>query len=139
MSPRLLFVTYIHADMSYPKSVVEYVNTLPIGEEYVRIFGEQLPDRNFFCPFHHNVNTPSAKVYGNTIKCFSCNRSYGTFSLLWKFNKKRIEELIAGQVFPELRRVVKPHGKVVFIPREQLDIPEVLSVEFLDKLANYGS
>lgn len=55
-----------------------------------------------YCCFHNNVNTPSAKCYGNIIHCFSCNRNYGTYDLLKKYDPKRIDELkqsvVMGQV-----------------------------------------
>lgn len=73
--------------------VIDYINTLDIDEEYYRIFGKHIPQGKCFCPFHHNVNTPAAKKYGNVIHCFSCNRSYGTYDLLKKYDPSRIEEL----------------------------------------------
>ena len=34
-----------------------------------------------FCPFHYNKNTPSAKVYEDSLYCFSENRSFKVSSL----------------------------------------------------------
>lgn len=34
-----------------------------------------------FCPFHYNKNTPSAKVYEDSLYCFSENRSFRVSSL----------------------------------------------------------
>ena len=34
-----------------------------------------------FCPFHYNRNTPSAKVYEDSLYCFSENRSFRVSSL----------------------------------------------------------
>jgi hypothetical protein len=46
------------------------------------------PSGKVLCPFHHNVGTPSAKVYpagrvgGGTLRCFMEQRTYYTYDVL---------------------------------------------------------
>ena len=123
--------------MGYNKGIREYIKSISISEEYRRLFGKDLPEGKFFCPFHHNTNTPAAKVYGNAIKCFSCNKSYSTWDLLWEFDRSRIDE-IAKQVFPSTSRVdLRPGvGRVKYPNRDSLDLSEVSGALF-DKIVSY--
>lgn len=75
--------------------LISYINeNYDIGDEYYQIFGKSLPSGKFFCPFHDNKNTPSAKRYGNVIHCFgACGRSFSVYDLLKRFNPNRIEEI----------------------------------------------
>lgn len=85
-------------------SFKEYVNaTLSIDAEYKRIFGREIPSGRFFCPFHVNVNTPAAKRYFNGIKCFSCNRFYTVYDLLYAYDKKRLEELKGSMIIEPIK------------------------------------
>lgn len=123
----------------YSREFIEYVNNLSIWEEYRNTFGRSLPAGKFFCPFHTNVNTPAAKVYGNHIKCFSCNRNYTVFDLLRTFNPSRLDSLsksiVAGPDKSQFRlpRVVKVP------PASELDLSKGVTVELLNKIIEYGT
>lgn len=93
----------IYRIISLMSKLTDYINnSLDIGAEYARIFGKELPTGKFFCPFHDNVNTPSAKRYGNVIKCFGyCQRSYSVYDLLKRFDAERIDEIARSVVLPE--------------------------------------
>lgn len=123
----------------YSREFIEYVNNLSIWEEYRNTFGHSLPAGKFFCPFHTNVNTPAAKVYGNHIKCFSCNRNYTVFDLLRTFNPYRLDSLsksiVAGPDKSQFRlpRVVKVP------PASELDLSKGVTVELLNKIIEYGT
>lgn len=121
--------------MKYNSALVNYIKSLPLSEEYQRIFGEPLPRGKMFCPFHENTNTPAAKVYGNVIKCFSCNRVYTTFDLLMRYDRERITQ-ISRTVFPKTFERELPK-KVTYAPRESLELGKGVSVELFDYLANY--
>lgn len=123
----------------YSREFIEYVNNLSIWEEYRNTFGHSLSAGKFFCPFHTNVNTPAAKVYGNHIKCFSCNRNYTVFDLLRTFNPSRLDSLsksiVAGPDKSQFRlpRVVKVP------PASELDLSKGVTVELLNKIIEYGT
>lgn len=123
----------------YSREFIEYVNNLSIWEEYRNTFGYSLPAGKFFCPFHANVNTPAAKVYGNHIKCFSCNRNYTVFDLLRAFNPSRLDSLsksvVAGPDKSQFRlpRVIKVP------PLSELDLSKGVTVELLNKIIEYGT
>lgn len=123
----------------YSREFIEYVNNLSIWEEYRNTFGRSLPAGKLFCPFHTNVNTPAAKVYGNHIKCFSCNRNYTVFDLLRTFNPSRLDSLsksiVAGPDKSQFRlpRVVKVP------PASELDLSKGVTVELLNKIIEYGT
>lgn len=64
---------------------------------------------NFFCPFHHNENTPSARLYkedGNyCIWCFSEGRFYNSWNVYKEFckniNTKALALYILNQLSPD--------------------------------------
>jgi len=68
-------------------------SNIPFAIEYERIFG-RVNTGKIFCPFHNNTKTPAAKIYSNGLYCFSCRRLYGTYDLLLKFDKERLDELL---------------------------------------------
>ena len=87
------------------RSFIDYVNgTLSIDTEYRRIFGKNIPSGKFFCPFHVNTNTPAAKRYFNGIKCFSCNRFYTVYDLLYAYDRKRLDDLKGSAVIEPVER-----------------------------------
>lgn len=88
--------------------IIDYINNnLDIGVEYQNIFGREMPKGKFFCPFHSNVNTPSAKRYGNGIRCFGhCQRWYSVYDLLKQFNPGRINEIASSVVMEETQSKV---------------------------------
>ena len=94
----------------------EYVNaTLNIDTEYRRIFGRDIPSGKFFCPFHVNTNTPAAKRYFNGIKCFSCNRFYTVYDLLYAYDKKRLDDLKGSMVIEPVHTTTLQQQKRVRI------------------------
>ena len=121
----------------YSKDFIQYVNGLSLEEEYLRIFGEE-PVGKIMCPFHPNTNTPAAKVYDNRIKCFVCQRTYGTFSLLARYNPDRLEQLArsAPMQTPQNRGGIKQPIRIP--PREYLDLSKGITCELLDYIVNYG-
>lgn len=88
--------------MSSYARLAEWVNSnLSFRDEYQRIFGKELPYGNAFCPFHHNVDSPAAKLYGNWLKCYGCGRSYSVFDLLQRFDPDSLKRLSMSGVIPE--------------------------------------
>lgn len=120
----------------YSKEFIQYVNGLSLEEEYYRIFGREAVGK-IMCPFHPNENTPAAKVYDNRIKCFVCQRSYGVFSLLSRYDPGRLEELAHSasiQGMPSSER----KAPLRIPPLSSLDFSKGLTVELLDQIINYG-
>lgn len=110
--------------------VAEYINNnLRIEDEYRRIFGRSMPTGKFFCPFHVNTNTPAAKHYFNGIKCFSCNKFYTVYDLLYAYDKQRIEDIKGSVVIKESQDVRTTNQQnVIFVdynPNE--DIKSILN------------
>ena len=69
---------------------------------------------NFLCPFHHNVNTPSAHLYldeyGSRIWCFSEHKMYGAWnvykSFIPKISTTKLAELIYSKLSEEDRKLL---------------------------------
>lgn len=101
--------------------LIDYINNLPLGSYYSQIFGEELPIGKFFCPFHHNVNTPAAKVYGNVIHCFSCNKNYTTYDLLKRYYPQEISRINKEVILPQNPRVVNSNLRLIPIDRTNID------------------
>lgn len=95
----------------------DYVNgTLSIDAEYRRIFNKDMPSGKFFCPFHVNTNTPAAKHYFNGIKCFSCNKFYTVYDLLYVYDKKRLDDLKGSMIIEPIKTtVLQQHKKIKII------------------------
>lgn len=123
----------------YSKEFIQYVNSLDIREEYRSTFGSILPTGKFFCPWHHNVNTPAAKVYGNHIKCFSCNRNYTVFDLLRTFNPSRLDSLSKSVVAGLDKSQFRPPRVIKVPPLSELDLSKGVTVELLNKIIEYGT
>ena len=123
----------------YSKEFIQYVNSLDIREEYRNTFGSILPTGKFFCPWHHNVNTPAAKVYGNHIKCFSCNRNYTVFDLLRAFNPSRLDSLSKSVVAGPDKSQFRPPRVIKVPPLSELDLSKGVTVELLNKIIEYGT
>jgi hypothetical protein len=123
----------------YSREFIEYVNNLSIWEEYRNTFGHPLPAGKFFCPFHTNVNTPAAKVYGNHIKCFSCNRNYTVFDLLRAFNPSRLDSLSKSVVAGPDKSQFRPPRVIKVPPLSELDLSKGVTVELLNKIIEYGT
>lgn len=95
----------------------DYVNgTLSIDTEYRRIFNKDMPSGKFFCPFHVNTNTPAAKHYYNGIKCFSCNKFYTVYDLLYVYDKKRLDDLKGSMIIEPIKTTtLQQHKKIKII------------------------
>ena len=96
--------------------LIEHINNnLDIREEWEFIFGTVMPESKFFCPFHDNHNTPSAKRYGNGIKCFGkCQRFYTVYDFLKRFNPQRIEEIKSTVVASSINE--SGHHRIKLVP-----------------------
>lgn len=120
----------------YSKEFITYINGLSLEEEYYRIFGREAVGK-IMCPFHPNENTPAAKVYDNRIKCFVCQRSYGVFSLLSRYDPDRLEELARSApihgMSPSERR-----APLRIPPLSSLDFSKGLTIELLNQIISYG-
>lgn len=93
--------------------IIDYINTLPFDKEYERIFRRPMPVGKVFCPFHPNTNTPSGKLYGNILHCFSCNRNYTTYDLLKKYDPDKINQISQTQIIMPVER--KQDYKTMYI------------------------
>lgn len=90
-----------------------FINAMSIRAEYERIFHKELSDLgNIYCPFHDNKDTPSAKLYDNVIYCFSCRRIYGTYDLLYAYDKDRINELLSENVIEGVTTSYRRGGNI---------------------------
>lgn len=86
-------------------------NNLPI-EQYLEELGIDIPPNGkVFCPFHHNVNTPAAKVYlseeagnGGRLYCYSERRSYTPFDVirLLKYSDNEIHAMVPREFWYEV-------------------------------------
>ena len=56
-----------------------------------------------FCPFHHNVNTPAAKIYDeiNIMKCFACNKSYTAYDFVVNYDSVLLDKIKSTIILPE--------------------------------------
>lgn len=88
--------------MKYNPKLAQYVNqNFSFVEEYKRIFGKVPPTGKMFCPFHDNKNTPAAKIYDNSLKCFGvCGRMFSVYDLLVKFDPELLTKVEAQNVLP---------------------------------------
>lgn len=69
---------------------IEWINNnLPIEDYLSQLDIDLPPNGKCFCPFHHNVNTPAAKVYtseqagnGGRLYCYTERRSYTVYEVI---------------------------------------------------------
>lgn len=108
--------------------LVHYINeNLSLDEEWYKVFGTTIPEGKIFCPFHKNVNTPSAKRYGNGIKCFGfCQHYYNLYEFLKKFNPDRIEEIKRTIILPEVQQ--RLDSQIKFVKRGDLSFKQYLDI-----------
>lgn len=95
------------------KSVIRFINeNLVFTEEWENIFGREPNLGNVYCPFHNNKDTPAAKIYGNHLHCFSCQRNFSVYDLLNKFDPERIKEvtrsIIISNTTTDMNKRIKP-------------------------------
>ena len=120
-----LGVSSLRDYMRYNKRLAEYVNSnFSFADEWVRIFGKELPTGNVFCPFHENTNTPAAKVYGNGLKCFSCQRYYSVYDLLRKFDPEKLVRLNRSILLPAGLGSGSAVRRIPFVPWTGLDLSQ---------------
>lgn len=139
-----IFTTYyviaFGSFMRYSKRFRNYINhTYSLSETWENIFGT--PPRevgNEFCPFHVNTNTPAGKVYGNFFRCFVCDRTYGVFDLLYRFDRRRLESLAQTVMLPASdisSHVLYSRGKLSYIPIQSIDTSCMTRLQILDILS----
>lgn len=89
--------------------VIDYINeNFSLVEELQNYTNFKPSQGKVFCPFHHNVNTPAAKLYGNKLKCFGeCNRMFGVYDVLKRWDPKRIDEIKSKLISTTVK--VHPH------------------------------
>lgn len=106
--------------------VRELVNSkFTIREAFELATGHTPPQGKCFCPFHHNVKTPAAKVYQTRMVCFGeCHRSYDAYDFLSTFRKDLIEEVKGATVM---------YGAPVRRSKQDVVIPKASSVKELIK------
>ena len=69
-----------------------------VADIWYATFGTQPPLSKCFCPFHHNVKSPAAKIYDRGLVCFGeCNKTYTAYDVLKAFNPNLLNK-IAGTV-----------------------------------------
>lgn len=69
---------------------------------------------NMFCPFHHNVNSPSAKMYKDTygwcLWCFSERKMYTTYDVYEQIlgaDPLKVAQIIWNRLSPEEQKKVQ--------------------------------
>lgn len=89
---------------SMVNKVRELVNSkFTIREAFELATGKTPPQGKCFCPFHHNVKTPAAKVYQTRMVCFGeCHRAYDAYDFLSTFRKDLLEEVSGSAIMSEI-------------------------------------
>ncbi len=86
-----------HSNLTIKKRLVDIF----LNERFVQLLKDYCPNiilnGNCFCPFHDDVNKPSAKVYvipngENFLYCYADRKIYKASDLLLQYDKKRFEE-----------------------------------------------
>lgn len=122
--------------MRYSKDFIASVNQLSFADEYANIFGSKPPQGKMFCCFHTNTDTPAAKIYGNSMKCFSCQRTYRTFDLLRVHNPQRLQELASQLMAVTAPTMDFTSMRLHVVPYESLDLSKGITLQLLDSLIN---
>lgn len=106
--------------------VSDYINeNIDIRVAYEEIFGKKPHTGKIYCVFHDNRNTPAAKIYGNIIRCFSCNRSFTTYDLLKKYNPSKITEIAETVLIDVVKKKHTPRSRIV--NRNDLDMSQPIA------------
>ena len=89
------------------ENLYNYVNSnYDIRELYYKVTGHKAGNGKVFCPFHHNVNTPAAKIYENTMMCFgSCHKLYKPYDFLSKFFPDELKKVKETIIIPDSKSV----------------------------------
>lgn len=105
--------------------LAKYVNEhYDVRELYKEVTGRVPPEGKCFCPFHHNVNTPAAKIYGNALKCFGqCNRLFTPYDFLKKFFPEELTKVVQSVVLEEYSTSKKSFK---FLKRGEIDLSQPL-------------
>lgn len=120
--------------MRYTKEFIRSVSQLSFADEYVAIFGHRPPQGKMYCCFHSNTDTPAAKIYGNSLKCFSCQRTYTTFDLLRVHNPQRLAELAGELLAPSIPLDFSKLRHLRVVPYSQLEVSHGVTISLLDSL-----
>lgn len=94
-------------------------NNFDIHDVYRHCLGRPLGDAKIVCPnpeHRHVNNTPSAKCYGNKIKCFgACQRTFGCYDLLKWYDPDKINEVRSTYLYSKGESVSKQgtHPKMI--------------------------
>lgn len=117
--------------------VKEYINKhYSLEQEWIKVYGEPPSRGKVFCPFHSNTETPAAKIYENTIKCFgACKRTYTLYDFLKRLNPERLSELTRATIMPESEPVKLK--STVIVNRDVLDLEKPIG-EIIKDILSYG-
>lgn len=123
-----------------PKSghkIIDYINEhYDVRALYQEVTGRTPGNAKIYCPFHDNHNTPAAKIYGNSMKCFGeCNRMFSPYDFIKRFFPEEIDKIKQKILVPE---TVKTHQKRRdFLKRGDLDL--TLPIEtIITKIIEHG-
>jgi hypothetical protein len=114
------------------KSQIAWINeNLPIEQYLEELEVDLPPSGKVFCPFHHNVNTPAAKVFlseesgnGGRLYCYAERRSYTTFDVIKRlgYQDNEIHAMVPREFWYEVENA-KPveQMKIPIVDREARD------------------
>lgn len=102
--------------------VREYCNkNYDIRELYEAVAGRKPGHGKCYCIFHDNHNTPAAKIYDNSLKCFGeCNRMFGPYDILRVYFPEELARIRNTIIVPEVVKKRKPIQQM--LKRYQLDL-----------------
>lgn len=114
-----------------------YVNAeYDIKELYARVMGRNPGTGKCFCPFHHNTDTPAAKIYDQSLKCFGeCNRLFTSFDFLKEFFPDELDSIKRTVILPET--VYKEKSISQVLKRSELDLSQPMDV-IITKILKYN-
>lgn len=122
---------------------IQWINMNLGITEYLNELGIDVPrNGKCFCPFHHNVNTPAAKVHesrdggGGKLYCHSERRMYSTYDVIKAlgYTEEQIKRLVPREHWYTLEEEAKQ--KPLHIPKVDSSIKVLSSsvFEYLDRL-----
>lgn len=109
---------------------IDWINRNLMIEDYLSQLNIDIPHNGkCFCPFHHNVNTPAAKVYtseqsgdGGRLYCYTERRSYTVYDVI----------KLIGYTDEQIHKMVpREHWYTVQDNMKQEDVP----IPIVDKVA----
>lgn len=116
--------------------VREYCNqNYDIRELYEAVAGRRPGHGKCFCIMHDNVNTPAAKIYDNSMKCFGeCNRMFGPYDILKRYFPEELNRVRSTIILPEVKKKHKPVQQM--IRRSSLDLSKPIDQVITEILQN---